>query len=158
MKRIFTLIFTLSILLIQVNLFAQSSAERKEKYNLDDGIALKGYDPVAYFTQKKAVKGSKNYAYTYKGVTYRFSSAKNRATFKANPSKYEPQYGGWCAYALTTAPKKVDIDPDSFKIINGKLYLFYSNYILGNTLKKWNAKKDDKKQISIANKNYSKLK
>ena len=141
-----------------LNGLAQSESIHKKKFNLDNGLAIKGYDPVAYFTQnqKKAIKGSKVYTYTYMGATYHFSSTKNLNTFKANPKKYEPQYGGWCAYALISKPQKVDINPKSFKIINGKLYLFYSTRWV-NGLEKWNDKKDEKTSINTANKNYSKL-
>lgn len=131
--------------------------DRKD-FNLDDGLALEGYDPVAYFTKNQAVEGSDQYSYEYKSVKYYFSTAENLELFKANPAKYEPQYGGWCAYALSLGPKKVNIDPEAFKIIDGKLYLFYSSFFWGNTLEKWNATQNDKTQIQKADANYKKLK
>src|ERR1700747_1078814 len=71
------------------------------KLNLDShGVILKGYDPVAYFTQKKAVKGSPKYQTTYQGATYYFSSASDLATFKKSPAKFVPQYGGFCASGM----------------------------------------------------------
>src|SRR4051812_40820817 len=79
---------------------AQDAASRTKQYNLDEGLAIQGYDPVAYFTEGKAVKGSKSNAVFHEGVTYYFSSAANKEAFKKNPAKYEPQYGGWCAYAM----------------------------------------------------------
>ena len=101
-----------------------------------DGLAIEGYDPVSYFSGN-AVKGNAAYAYTVDGATYRFTSAKNRDLFKAAPAKYQPQYGGWCAYAMGAKGQKVEIDPETFKVLDGKLYLFYNKYF-NNTLKSWN--------------------
>lgn len=115
---------------------------RRQQFNLDNGVALQGYDAVAYFTQNKAnpgraVKGSATNAFTYKNVTYHFSSPANLKAFQENPEKYEPQYGGWCAYAMGAAGEKVEVDPETFKIKDGKLFLFYHTFI-NNTLTKWN--------------------
>ena len=114
-----------------------ANALRKKHFNLENGIAIKGYDPVAYFTQNKAVKGKKELAVSHQGILYYFSSAENKEAFKANPFKYEPEYGGWCAYAMGNSAEKVSIDPETFKIVNGKLYLFYNRFFT-NTLKDWN--------------------
>ena len=114
-----------------------ANALRKKHFNLENGIAIKGYDPVAYFTQNKAVKGKKELAISHQGILYYFSSAENKEAFKANPFKYEPEYGGWCAYAMGNSGEKVSIDPETFKIVNGKLYLFYNRFFT-NTLKDWN--------------------
>lgn len=93
------------------------------KLNVDsNGVILKGYDPVAYFTQKKAVKGSSKYQSTYQGATYYFSSAPDLATFKKNPSKYVPQYGGFCANGVKNN-RLTDADPTVFFIVKGKLYV-----------------------------------
>lgn len=127
-----------TFLSIAVNAQDNNTSKRIKNYNLEKGIALQGYDPVAYFTSGKAVKGQKDNLYLYNGVTYNFSSKANLELFKANPAKYEPQYGGWCAYAMGNDGSKVEVDPETFKIINGKLYLFY-NFYFTNTLKKWNA-------------------
>lgn len=95
----------------------------QHKLNLDSkGVILKGYDPVAYFTQKKAVKGSPKYQTTYQGATYYFSSAADLATFKKSPSKYVPQYGGFCANGMANRQAS-DIDPGVFFVIKGKLYV-----------------------------------
>ncbi len=110
---------------------------RQEHFNMEDNVAIEGYDPVAYFTQDQAVEGSKKYTYAHDGITYHFSSADNRQKFKENPEKYEPQYGGWCAYAMGLDGEKVKINPETFKIVDGKLYLFY-NQFFNNTLTDWN--------------------
>jgi YHS domain-containing protein len=110
---------------------------RKKYFNLESGLAIKGYDPVAYFTQSKAVKGNKELAVSYLGILYYFSSAENKEAFKAAPFKYQPEYGGWCAYAMGQNGEQVSVDPETFKILNGRLYLFYNRYFT-NTLKDWN--------------------
>jgi YHS domain-containing protein len=95
----------------------------QHKLNLDSkGVILKGYDPVAYFTQKKAVKGSPKYQTTYQGATYYFSSAADLATFKKSPSKYVPQYGGFCANGIANRQANAG-DPTVFFVLKGKLYV-----------------------------------
>jgi YHS domain-containing protein len=129
---IFTVVlsFTASIIMAQRDV-------RAKQFNLEDGLAIQGYDPVAYFVQHKAVKGKKAFLRTHDGVTYYFSSASNMELFATNYAKYEPQYGGWCAYAMGETGEKVEVDPETFKIVDGKLYLFY-NSLFNNTLPKWN--------------------
>jgi YHS domain-containing protein len=114
-----------------------ASTIRKKHFNLDNGLAIEGYDPVAYFKQNKAIKGKKDLAVIHQGVTYYFSSALHKNDFLKNPSAYEPQYGGWCAYAMGATGEKVSIDPETFKIVNNRLYLFYNKF-WNNTLKSWN--------------------
>jgi YHS domain-containing protein len=90
--------------------------------NAAEGIGLKGYDPVAYFINGAPTKGSEQYSYLWTGVTYRFASAGNLEKFKADPEKYLPRYGGYCAYAMSL-DRIADIDPSRWAIVNGKLYL-----------------------------------
>jgi YHS domain-containing protein len=150
MKRILTLV-TLTIALA-TNAPAQTHSAN---CNLTgSGLAIEGYDPVAYFTTGKAEEGSKEYTVTLDGATYRFVSAQNRDAFKSTPSKYQPQFGGWCAYAMGSSGEKVDIDPQTFKILNGKLYLFYNKFF-NNTLKSWN--KDETNLKPKADANWTKL-
>ncbi|MEL7474465.1 MAG: YHS domain-containing (seleno)protein, partial [Planctomycetota bacterium] len=110
-----------------------------EHYNLPRSrLAIDGYDPVAYFPEGggKAVKGSKKRTLEHHGLTYRFASDANRGRFQADPDKYRPAYGGWCAWAMTTGDR-TDINPKTFKIsADGRLLLFY-NGLLGNTRKQW---------------------
>jgi YHS domain-containing protein len=101
---------------------AGSSAIPVAPVNTADGIALKGYDPVAYFTDGHPTKGEDQYSFQWKGVTYRFASAENLQRFKAEPEKYVPQYGGYCAYAMSL-DRIADIDPYRWAIVGGKLYL-----------------------------------
>ena len=131
---------TISILALSLVTIASIHAQtelRKKQFNIEKtGLAIEGYDPVAYLTSNKAVEGKKEFSTEYEGITYRFATVQNLDTFKANPEKYEPQYGGWCAYAMGAKGEKVEVDPKTFKIVNGKLYLFYNKYF-NNTLKNW---------------------
>jgi len=131
--------------------FGQSHAQSPADLNLKDGVAIEGYDPVAYFTSKKPVEGKKEFQYKHENVTYYFASAANREAFIKNPKAYEPQYGGWCAYAMGANGEKVEINPETFKVLDGKLYLFYNAY-LTNTLPKWN--KDEANLKVNADKNW----
>jgi YHS domain-containing protein len=148
-----SILTTLLLSILFSTAFSQE-ALRKKHLNLDDGIAIQGYDPVAYFKQNKAVKGSKDLAIYYQGATYYFSSAANKEDFKKEPQRYEPEYGGWCAYAMGAKGEKVVIDPGTFKIVNGKLYLFYNKFF-NNTLKDWN--KDENQLRTKADANWQKL-
>ena len=89
-----------------------------------DGVAIRGYDPVAYFTEGKAAKGTAQFMAAHKGSTFHFSSAANRDAFIAHPAKYAPQYGGFCAFG-TAGGYKAAIDPAAFTVRDGKLYLNY---------------------------------
>ncbi|MEZ5812020.1 MAG: YHS domain-containing (seleno)protein [Rhizobiaceae bacterium] len=94
--------------------------------NLDTaGVAVGGYDPVAYFSQSQAVEGSDALTATHDGATYRFASAENKAAFEADPEKFLPAYGGYCAYGMSQG-YKAPIDPQAFTIVDDKLYLNYS--------------------------------
>jgi len=104
-------------------------------YNLRKGFIAEGYDVVAYFNNN-AIEGSKEYTTSYGGAKYKFSSQENLNIFLKNPEVYTPQYGGYCAYAIATKSKKVGIDPETFEIRDGKLYLFYNSW-RNNTLEKW---------------------
>lgn len=89
------------------------------------GGAIRGYDPVAYFTEAKPVKGKSAYQFKWQGATWSFASSENRDRFVKNPDKYAPQYGGYCAWAVSQG-YTASIDPDAWRIVNGKLYLNYS--------------------------------
>ena len=90
------------------------------------GVALEGYCPVAYFAVNKPVRGKPEFASDYKGITYHFVSAEARDEFDANPEKYVPAYGGWCAFGMAVEDK-FPVDPTSFKIVDGRLMLFLQN-------------------------------
>lgn len=145
-----------AMLLLVLVVFSLSASAQKDlrikKFNLDNKVAIQGYDPVAYFTQNKAIKGKKEFAVDADGVIYYCSSAENKAKLLKNFKAYEPQYGGWCAYAMGFTGEKVEIDPETFKILDGKLYLFYHTWT-NNTLPKWN--KDETNLKAKADKNWA---
>ncbi|MEM7646335.1 MAG: YHS domain-containing (seleno)protein [Pseudomonadota bacterium] len=145
-------LFSLSLILF----FMGSVAVAKmPKPFTDDGKFIGGYDPVSYIKVNKAVKGSKQFQSNYQGVTVHFSSQENKQAFDKDPAKWVPAYGGYCAYAMARSGDLVDIDPKSFKVVDGKTYLFYNGF-WADTLKKWNAEKkkdgqvDDRGQIQKA--------
>ncbi|WP_455272124.1 YHS domain-containing (seleno)protein [Rhizobium herbae] len=88
-------------------------------------VAIKGYDPVAYFTQNEAVEGSAKYSHHWLGATWHFASAENRDLFIKEPAKYAPQYGGYCADGVSLGTVTTNIDPKAWRIIEGKLYINY---------------------------------
>ncbi len=127
---------------------------RTKHFNLDKSeTAIQGYDPISYILGQPR-KGSPEHSYKYNGVTYLFSTTRNMELFKTDPAKFEPAYGGWCAYAMGATGEKVEVDPETFKIINGKLYLFYNAYF-NNTLPKWS--KDESKLNKSADTNWLKI-
>lgn len=140
--------------------FAAKLAELKEKpaaiqhYNLGaDKVAINGYDPVAYFTQGKAIKGRKEISASHRGVTYYFATEEDKKLFAESPDKYLPTYGGWCATAMAKG-EKVEIDPTNFKVTNGRLFLFFKAFY-ANAIKDWN--KDELNQTAKADANWKKL-
>jgi len=147
------LLVTLLIFMNAGLIFAQDK-NRLKHFNHNETIAIKGYDPVAYFSGN-ALKGKKELgAIAFGGIKYYFSSLENKEAFKNAPARYEPQYGGWCAYAMGNDGSKVEIDPETFKIVDGKLYLFYNKYFT-NTLKSWNKQEPELKKK--ADQNWQKI-
>lgn len=124
-----------------------AAAEQSAIYSASGKLAVKGADVVAYFTERRAVIGKAEHSTTWRGATWRFSSAENLAKFKANPEKYAPQYGGYCAYAVSEG-YTAKIEPEAWSIVDGKLYL---NYSLG-IRKRWEQSKQER--IRQADKNW----
>ncbi|MCF2874849.1 MULTISPECIES: YHS domain-containing (seleno)protein [unclassified Tenacibaculum] len=131
-----------------------STALVAQEYNTKKGAVANGYDVVAYFSNK-AVKGNKKITTKYDGVSFRFSSQENLNLFKQNPKKYIPQYGGYCAYAIGKTGEKVSINPKTFEIRDGKLYLFYNSWGT-NTLELWQ-KEGANELKNSADKNWKKI-
>ena len=96
----------------------------------EDGVAIHGYDPVAYFVSDRPVPGQMKLKYEWSGAIWLFSSEQNRRKFIANPKKYLPQYGGYCAYAASYG-QSADTDPQAWSIVTGKLYLNYMRINFG---------------------------
>jgi len=114
------------------------------------GVAINGYDPVAYFADGRAVEGSADITADWQGATWRFSSAQHRDAFLADPEKYAPQYGGYCAFAVARG-YTAKTDPDAWSIVDGKLYLNYSQGVRAT----WS--QDIPGNISSANANWPKV-
>lgn len=123
----------------------------QDHYFNKDGIAINGYDPVAFFSEDAAVRGSDKYIHEWNGVTWHFKSAENRDSFKLNPEKYAPQFGGYCAYGVSEDHKS-PTEPEAFTIVNDKLYLNYNM----NVRKMW--RKDTGSRIATGEKNWATLK
>lgn len=111
-----------------------------------DGVAIDGYDPVSYFDGTPQ-EGSEAHAFTYRGVIYRFASEENSERFQENPDHYVPAYGGWCAYAMLDG-EKVKINPERYKIVDGKNYLFYDEWGT-NTLKLWDGLTEEQPESEL---------
>jgi len=158
------LIQFIALLLTILNFTAFSSAAslelsdevRAEEFSLSSkSLALGGFDPVAYF-QSGPRKGSSKITYAHQGVTYRFANMANRDAFKAEPGKYEPMYGGWCAWAMYDGGGRTEADPENYKLIDGALYVYYKGFF-GDTLKVWNDKSKsvaEAKLIATAGRNW----
>lgn len=138
----------LSTLLVTAFVFAGTANVRK-------GVMLYGYDPVTYFKSDKPLKGNPAIKADVNGLTYQFANEENKKLFLANPKTYEPQYEGWCATAVVKG-YKYDIDPENYKVTNGKLYLFYKGW-RGDAKKDWvngepeNIKKADSNWPQVKN-------
>ena len=116
-----------------------------------DGAAIGGYDPVAYFTDARPVIGKAAHTYQWDGATWRFSSAESRAKFASAPEKYAPRFGGFCAWAVSQG-YTAKTDPDAWSIVDGVLYLNYSNGVR----EMWNT--DQSGNIAKGNKNWPGIK
>jgi len=143
--------FTLLFMLLTATAFAQQTTDRRSDVFAPDHQAIRGYDPVAYFSGNKPVKGNPNFTYQWQDVTWSFASQANLDAFKANPAKYAPQYGGYCAYGLSEGHKS-PTDPDAFTIVDDKLYLNYNPKVKSL----WTKDRDDR--IKKADTNWPALK
>lgn len=133
-----------------------ASVGARADQNVTEGMpAVSGYDVVAYRDGEPA-RGTSEFTSFHQGVKYTFSSAANLWKFAETPEAYAPAYGGWCAWAMLDGDK-VEVDPLSYKIVDGELLLFYNGFF-GNTLKKWNKVGDDQGQAAKAAGEWAKLK
>ncbi|TAI46847.1 YHS domain-containing (seleno)protein [Flagellimonas allohymeniacidonis] len=146
MKKIFVLAFLL--------ISALGSAQAID-YNTKKGYVANGYDVVAYF-DGQAVEGNNTFSAAHDGVDYKFSSQENLEKFQSDPEKYVPQYGGYCAYAVATSGKKVNVNPETFEIRDGQLLLFY-NAGKTNTLQLWLKESPEKLKLK-ADQNWEEVK
>lgn len=148
MKKMKSILAVLFISLYMSNVNAQNVSTNK------DGLANKGYDLVNYFTSNSAERGSKEYSTVHGGATYYFINSDNLASFKAEPKKYLPQYDGFCAFAVAKLNQKVPVDPNTFRIDDGKLYLFFNDFWEGkpfNTIIPWVNNEAEMEKMAITN-------
>lgn len=117
----------LRLLLVLLVLGSVGSAHAVQQFERD-GLAIDGYDPVAYFTEQKPMRGVPEFRADYQGSTFQFVSAVHRDVFTADPEKFAPQYGGYCAYGMARG-YKAKIDPVAFSVVRDKLYLNYDETI-----------------------------
>jgi len=153
-KSSIKLFVTIFFIFLSVS-FAQSETQC---FVDDHNVVIKGYDPVSYFTENKAVKGKEKYSATFGNATFHFANAKNKELFEKNPMKYMPQYGGYCAFGMGAKNMKVPSNPETFEIVDGKLFLFFNDVYKGkkmNTKMMWD--KDPKKIHQMADANWEKL-
>jgi YHS domain-containing protein len=138
----------LSLILLAVGLALPVFAQTRTLLNLDaSGIAIQGYDPVAFFTDSKPVKGDVRFVSKRDGAIYLFASKEHKELFNTEPTKYEPVFGGYCAYGVSR-DRHVEIDVDAFQIVNGKLLLQYSKGVRDDF------NKDTKGNLAKANANW----
>lgn len=145
---------TLALLLVlsSNSLFAGNPSANEEN------VANDGYDVVSYFTKHQAERGSKNHSATHSNAKYYFTSKENKERFAKNPQSYLPQYDGYCAFAIAKHNAKVKADPKTFKLSDGKLYLFFNDFYEGaptNTIVFWNSA--EKELYTVAEKNWNTL-
>ena len=140
----------LFILLLPSFLSTESSAQSPIGNVDQNGVAIMGYDPVAYFTLGKPTKGAKDYQATWAGLTYHFANAEHLELFQANPETYVPSYGGYCAFGMRYGNRS-RIDPNAWEIVDGRLHLLLNH----GTMVMWQRK--TKENIEIADKNWGLL-
>ena len=129
-KKFFTLVIVILIatplIFLGINKVAPVSWNIWGDVNSTNGIAIKGYDPVAYFRLDKAIPGNSSLTTHWKDTTWQFSAPEHQSLFEENPEKYAPQFGGYCATAISIG-MTADVDPNSWHIENGELYLFFND-------------------------------
>jgi len=153
-------IFAVAVFVLSAGASFAGEMAKGEIFVTEDNVAVKGYDVVAYINDNKAEQGTKAHWADHDGVTYYFVSEANKNAFEKNPEKYLPQYGGWCAYGVAAAEQKFPVDPEVFKVIDGKTYLFFNGETpdgtMLNTIVPWN--EDESNLVKQADTNWPKVK
>jgi len=150
------ILHTIQLLILASLLSATYAYAGKPSANTEN-IANDGYDVVSYFTSHQAVRGSKSHSATHNGATYYFANNEHKELFVKSPQNYLPQYDGYCAFAVAKHNAKVKADPKTFKLSDGKLYLFFNDFFEGtptNTIVFWNGA--EKELSTLAEKNWKK--
>lgn len=142
MKQIFTVVAMVALSI---------TAKAQDKVFVTDGVAINGYDAVAYFTEGKPVQGKESLTLKWNNANWQFASKENLQKFKSNPEEYAPQFGGYCAFGMSQG-HKAKTEPNAFTVVNGKLYLNYNLQV------KVEWSKDRDNLIGIAEKNWNQQK
>ena len=148
-----------TILAVMITVLISSNAHSQSVFMNEKKVANNGYDVVNYFTSNTAERGTQTFSAMHKGTTYYFVSSEHRAMFNENPGKYLPQYDGYCSFAVAKMNKKVPVDPNTFRVDDGKLYLFYNDFWEGkpfNTIVPWINNESEMEKLAIEN--WNKLK
>ncbi len=130
MRRLFSLVAVLTIVMAQFAV-TPAWADKEPVYQSLLGTAIDGTDPISYFTEGRPIEGDANITYEWNGAKWRFTSVENRDRFAASPEKYAPQYGGYCAWAVSQGYTASTV-PEAWSIVDGKLYLNYSKSVQKN--------------------------
>jgi YHS domain-containing protein len=149
-KHFFSLRSLFSVLALMLVVPAVHAGPQALNTTTFGSLALHGYDAVAYFTEHKPVEGNKDFTTEWQGAKWRFASQEHLDLFKASPDKYAPQYGGYCAYAVSKG-HTADVDPEAWDVVNDKLYLNYSKKVQAT----WRQERDA--DIALADVNWAKL-
>ena len=139
-----------ALVLVGLLALAASPARAGDAVFQKDGLAIRGYDPVAYSTEGRAVRGDEHWTLDWSGAHWRFASEENRARFAAAPERWAPQFGGFCAWAMSQGFKSSTM-PEAFRVLDGRLYLLYSKSVL----ERWEPQA--KTLIPIAEANWTRL-
>ena len=146
--------------LLSILLFSSATILAQEKsmcFINEQNVAINGYDAVSYHTNDKPVKGNENFKVTFDNVSFHFSNKENKILFEKNPMKYMPQYGGYCAFGMGVKNMKVPTNPETYEVVDGKLFLFFNDVYEGkpmNTKMMWD--KDREKIHKMADANWKK--
>ena len=158
-KRMLT-VFAVALFVLSAGVSFADEMAKGEISVTEDNVAVKGYDVVSYINDNQATQGTKANSADHGGVTYYFVSEANKDAFTKKPEKYLPQYGGWCAYGVGAANQKFPVDPEVFKVVDGKLFLFFNGEAPDgthvNALVPWN--EDEANLIKQADANWPTVK
>ncbi len=165
MNRLFLIILVLPLIWTPPS---QAAAEGQDRYTRvnPEGLGIDGYSPVSYFEHGRAELGSADFEHEYAGIKYRMASQAQLEQFQKNPSAYLPAHGGWCSLMLSGSGRMTPANPESFKVVDGKLLLFWDGLFKGqavNGLKNWQSKTDldpkkESKRLKAADKTWHKIK
>ena len=153
----FNIFLTAIFSILLVSAATTFSQEKSMCFINEHNVAINGYDAVSYFTEDSPAKGSEKHKVTFDNASFYFVSEANKELFEKNPMKYMPQYGGYCAFGMGAKAMKVPSNPETYEVVDGKLFLFFNDMYEGkpmNTKMMWD--KDQEKMHKMADANWKK--